>query len=272
MKTFKVGDKVKIDDISAPQIHNKIGVICKYEDIWDMFKIKIYGEAETYFVQSYYLEKIDDEEELTRKCLFENADVLDNCKVTMDSNGISIKSDSGYSITYKTDVGTTTSGCKHYVTTEGLDNYFNKMLEREENKMKEIKNQKVVDLYFKRKEKILADEFKATNKAIVDADKNKIFILGIKQQLDTYIEENEIETKVVYPELPVTEETHNKLNETCNDYHKKLDELKNLKEEVLALLSGCDTYEQEMEILQTYKIVNYNTHYVSMGKVAEETN
>ena len=193
-----------------------------------------------YYIHRNLLEKIDDEEELTRKCLFENADAFE----TFDEPILSFKNNS------------------YIKTIKSKD-----LKEREETKMKEIKNQKVVDLYFKRKEEALADEFEVTDKAIVDTDKNQIFIQGIKQQLDTYIEDNDIEAEVVYPILPFTKETEEKRLETYNDYKKKLDELNNLKEEILAMLYGCETYEQEMEILHTYKIVNYNSHYVSMNKI-----
>ena len=135
--------------------------------------------------------------------------------------------------------------------------------------MKEIKNQKVVDLYFKRREEALEKEFDAIRENIKEADSNYIFIKQLKDQFNEYIEKSEIKdvNTNAFPALPLTEESMAKCDEAFNDHKKKIDELNNIKEEIIALLSGCEAYEQEMEILHTYKIVNYNSHYVSMNKI-----
>lgn len=142
--------------------------------------------------------------------------------------------------------------------------------------MKEIKNQKVVDLYFERKKNILEEEHRATQEAIIEADKNYIFVQQLKDQFNAYVEENEIKNinkDIAEDALPLTEETNNKYDEIYNDYLNKVRELKNLKEEITAMLSGCETYEQEMEILHTYNIIDYNTHYVKMNQIyVTETN
>jgi hypothetical protein len=151
---------------------------------------------------------------------------------------------------------------RHTLTPENLKRFeqaineqFNK--ESEEKKMKEIKNQKVVDLYFSRKKEVLLDEFNTTREAIKEIDNNYIFIKQLKDQFKEYIEKNEIKDVNInnFPTLHLTEESKAKYDEVYNDYNNKLGELNNLKEEILALLSGCETYEQEITILKSYKIV-----------------
>lgn len=247
-KKFTVGDKIRVNNKNVQDIHNKTGTVLGY-----------YGEGivcvaldKQYAIAEKFLEKVIDDEVLTKQCLFENADAFDTPFVPMK---------------------------KHTLTPEDLKRFeqaineqFNK--EGEEKKMKEIKNQEVVDLYFSRKKEVLLDEFDTTQKAIREIDNNHIFIKQLKDQFKEYIEKNEIKDVNInnFPTLNLTKESKVKYDEAYNDYNNKLDKLNNLKEEILALLSGCETYEQEMEILQTYKIVNYNTHYVSMNKIEEETN
>ena len=228
-------------------------------------KSRAYGKLYDFWIP-FECCKIVDSEELTKKCLFENADALDTC-VTISNNGISINSGCTLTKLY-TDTSITTTSVTNSVQ-DAIDNYFTKKKESEESKMSEIKNQKVVDLYFKRKKEALEEEFETINKSIVESDKNQIFIQNLKETYDKFIEENEIEgvsDKFSLPRLPLTSESQNKFDESCSNYKKKADELNNLKEEITALLSGCETYEQEMEILQTYQIVSYNTHYVKMEK------
>ena len=211
--------------------------------------------------------EVIDNEELTRQCLFENADAFDN-HITISNNGIIFNS--GYNtISTGTNVGITTSNCQEYTKKE-LDNYFYK-LEREEKKMKEIKNQKVVDLYFKRKQEDIDKRYSEAREELFKSDKNQIFIAELKKQYDEYYEINKEDIGFKLEKfnivLPLTEESKSKNAEIDNQFKKEYDQFDELKEEIIALLSGCDTYEQEMEILHTYNIVSYNSHYVSMNKI-----
>jgi hypothetical protein len=217
-------------------------------------KSRAYGKLYDFWIPFECCEVIDNEE-LTKKCLFENADALDTytyigtidntvCLSTI-SNDVSTWS----GVIYKSDCSTS---------------LYDYSKEREEKKMKEIKNQKVVDLYFKRKEEVLKNEFEAAKDAIVKADSNYAFIKQLKDQFDEYIEKNEIKDviKNAFPELPLTEESETKCNEAYNDCTKRIDELNHFKEEILAMLSGCETYEQEMEILRGYYIVTDDNRLV----------
>lgn len=157
----------------------------------------------------------------------------------------------------------------------------NDMNESEDIKMKEIKNQEVVDLYFSRKDKILKEKYEARKKEIISKDKHQEFIKKLKDQFDIYVNDS---MELCYVSaasytsnvsfnvtLPYTEETLNeleKLEAESNDEHK---ELNILKEEVLAMLSGCDKYDQEMAVLNAYDIVSYDERE-SHAKMISKTN
>ena len=213
-------------------------------------KSRAYGKLYDFWIPFECCEVIDSEE-LIKKCLFENADALDNCitvsSLPMDTSCITVSSAS-FGISSIKD--------------EAYD-YLTKK-KSEENKMKEIKNQKVVDLYFERRKEALNDEFDAIRENIQEVDSNYIFTKQLKDQFNEHIEKNEIKDVNIniFPVLPLTEESKAKCDEAYNDYKKKLDDLNNIKEEITALLSGCETYEQEMEILRSYNIVTVDNKLV----------
>jgi hypothetical protein len=198
-------------------------------------RARTYGKKYDFWIPFECCEVVDSEE-LIKKCLFENADVLDDCKITVDTNSISFKSNKCLnSIKFSNSVSTTTASTCTYTIKDTITDYFTEKKEREENKMKEIKNQKVVDLYFKRKEKALEDEFDAIREKVKEADANYIFIKQYNDQINEYIKTNEIKDLCINVELPLTEESVAKRNEAYDDYRKKLEELNNIKEEITAL-------------------------------------
>lgn len=226
-------------------------------------KSRAYGKLYDFWIPFECCEVVDSEE-LIKKCLFENADALDDCKITVDTNSISFKYNKCLNpIKFSNSVSTTASTCT-YTIKDTITDYFTEKKEREENKMKEIKNQKVVDLYFERRKEALNDKFDAIRENVEEVDSNYIFIKQLKDQFNEHIEKNEIKDVNIniFPVLPLTEESKAKCDEAYNDYKKKLDDLNNIKEEITALLSGCETYEQEMEILRSYNIVTVDNKLV----------
>lgn len=223
-------------------------------------RARTYGKKYDFWIPFECCEVVDNEE-LTRQCLFENADALDIHITSVDntvclstiSNDVSTWS----GVIYKSDCSTPLYDCS-------TSTYAYYPKESEEKKMKEIKNQKVIDLYFSRKKEALNDEFDITQKAITEIDKNYIFIKQLKDQFKEYIEKNEIKdvNTNIFPALHLTEESVAKRNEAYDDYRKKLDDLNNIKEEIIALLSGCDTYDQEIAILRSYNIVTVDNKLV----------
>ena len=231
MAKFTVGDKVRVNNKNVYNIHNKTGIVLGYyQDKY--IRVKLDKE---YVINECYLEKVIDDEELTRQCLFENADALDNCFVPL-----------------KRKQTLTPDKLERY--DQAISKYINK--EGEEKKMKEIKNQKVVDLYFKRKNEEIDKRHAEACEKLIKSDKNQIFVEELTKQYYEYFEENKDDFQNDIDkckiELPLTKETDEKFIEIDSQFRKESGHLKELKEEILALLSGCDTYEQEMEILQTY--------------------
>lgn len=56
----------------------------------------------------------------------------------------------------------------------------------------------------------------------------------------------------------MTEESKEAIDLLNETYKKEKKELESKKEEILALLSGCERYEQEMMVLNAYGIVSYD--------------
>lgn len=135
--------------------------------------------------------------------------------------------------------------------------------EEEIARMKEIKNQKVVDLYFTRVKNELEKECAEGIKKAKENDENQKFIATLKCQLDQFTKGNEIPVSFNVS-ISDTRETIEKIIELTNEKNRKFNELRNFKEEIEAMLSGCQTYEQEMKVLHTYNIVHYDENYAGM--------
>ena len=137
---------------------------------------------------------------------------------------------------------------------------------KEETNMKEIKNQQIVDLYYSKKVKALHDKVKEECKQLEAVDTHKSFIEDLKKQFDKHVEKHNIEfTKSPLAELkfdvkiPCTPEclaSQEEIRKVCMD---EVEKVHTEKAEVLAMLSGCDTYEQEMAVLRSYGIVSDKT-------------
>ena len=251
---FKIDDKVRINYPQATKIHNCTGKIIRVKYCFNNLISYIVEIVNTdnktikTILSENRLEKIVDiSEELTRKCLFENADALDHYKVTCTINAGDISfADTSY-------INTT--------SLKGTISYYNDYKESEENKMKEIKNQKVVDLYFERKKNALDNAYIEDIKAVEKIDPNKVFIEELKKQFDDYVEanvDNKNEKLSFDIFLPLTEGCSKTIAELKRQYIDNKKQLEEDKKEILAMLSGCETYEQEMVVLKNYYIVNDN--------------
>lgn len=131
--------------------------------------------------------------------------------------------------------------------------------ESEENKMKEIKNQKVVDLYFERKKKVLEKAHLEDVMAAENIDPNRVFVNDLKRQFDEYVGENVDKDNMLFNvSLPLTEGCAATIAELKRQYNDNIKQLKADKEEILAMLSGCETYDQELVVLKNYYVVNDN--------------
>lgn len=178
-------------------------------DIGSLSKQRNYGKLFDFWIPFSCCEKITNEDELMRKCLFENADALDQIK------------------------------------------------EREEINMKEIRNQSVVDLYFSRKQEEFDKLRDKKKKEILQADVNYTFAAELQRQLDEYSKDKEELANIKLDiQLPVTKESNEMLFKIDAEFLKLCKSLAQNKKEVISMLSGCETYDQEMVILKSYGIVS----------------
>ena len=254
---FKIGEKVRINYPQAIKVHNCIGTIVKpNHEISNFMRyvidiLNVDKKVVRISLSENCLEKVSDttyEEELTKKCLFENADALDD----------------GFLHEFE---GEPINFMNYLDSLNDIQGTINSCEEREEKKMKEIKNQKVVDLYFKRKKQLIEEDYRNERKNIVEADKHQIFVTSLMDHLKTYIDDNEdLDVKIhsFLFSLPLCPESINKENELSEKYQAQFDMLKKEESEVLAMLSGCEIYEQEMVILKSYGIVDENNKIVNV--------
>ena len=231
---FKVGDTVNIN--SSVQMY-QTGIVQGYTTIDEVTLVLVLvddvepskkrEDGCRYFSESS-LELFVEQEDLIKQCLFENADALDEYDPLKFFKDVANK--------YKTSKG---------------DN------------MREIKNQKAVDLYFDRKKKALGEDYKNSYNEISEQDEHYLFAFSIQEKFDDYIKNNDdLKNEKIKVLLPPTEETKKKFEELRLIYEENVKNLNKESEEILAMLSGCETYEQEMTILRSYGIVGEDNKLV----------
>lgn len=255
---FQPGDKV-VPNHGNPK---RYGIVIEHID--ENVKVEIGEETgkRTIYIHESKIKLYDETEDMMKKCLFEDASVLDNTTIYFKNGSYIEAQPASKKNNYK---------C---LQPEGLRLYDQAVgnKEREENKMSGIKNQKVLDLYFTRKRDVLSKEYETKKKELTESDVNYLFIKELKNKFNKYVDEHEIKDikEISFPELPLAEDTRLKLAEIYKEHCDKVNELNSKKEEIIAMLSGCETYEQEMKILHSYNIVSFNTNYVKMETIETE--
>lgn len=193
---------------------------------------RAYGNVYDFWIPPSHCEVIEpnntEEDEWTRKCLFENADALDEPD-TFNAFKIIAK----------------------------------RLKESEETNMKEIKNKNVVELYFNRRIQSLKDDYDKEMREVEKTDPNQIFINELQKQFNDYVKKNEEEfsLKDIRFEaiLPFTLDCTVERDKLTNQLNDNIKKAQKEKEEIIAMLSGCETYDQEIAILRAYNIVSvYN--------------
>ena len=264
--SFNVGDKIKVNN-PGHKFHNLKGNVTGFSNNFILIKL----ENEKRIAMSKRLLINETKEELTRKCLFENADALDEVKVTLDDLPDDIKEliEMGLYTEEEALAHIHNSSTKKCVTEEALSRYDKavkdyikgNLKEGEETTMKEIKNHKVVELYFERKVRELKKKLNEDIKGAEDIDPHKSFVDYLLREFNTYVENNadldgKCKFEVTLPCTPECSKEIEKLRELSMD---EVDKVHEMKHEVLTMLSGCDTYEQEMAVLRSYGIVSDKT-------------
>lgn len=271
MKRANVGDYVKV--IKKVSYYNNVDIgdvgIVNYVSDSGKYSVHIegkknpketlntyrcYGKPYDFWIPFNSCEIVTDtvgviEDDVLYKCLFNNADAY---TATWDDIPNDIKE--------LVEIGILTKE-------EALAKCSNNLnQEREVIKVKEIRNQKVVDLYYERQFALLEENHKKEYELIKKEDKHYQFIESIQKQIDNYVKENEEDLKGETLHVncfSMTKESSKKIDDLESRYAEKKKELQAVKAEVLAMISGCETYEQEMEILKSYKIVDKNNRMIS---------
>ena len=120
---------------------------------------------------------------------------------------------------------------------------------------KEIRTQKILEIYFDRFSKKAVNDAKTQIQGLYDSgkieeDTYKIALNELDKTFDS--KKNAYNLKVQKEEeIELLRLVFDKLDEVINDMDEKL-------EEVYAHCYACDSYEQEMAIMVTYDIVNNN--------------
>ena len=244
---FNVGDKIKINN-PGHKIHNLKGIVIGASR--DLIHIKLENGKRFGMNKRYLINET--EEYLTRKCLFENYDALDECETTWNDIPDDIKELVEIGVLTREEV---IAKCTNNICTEG-----------EKTTMKEIKNQKVVDLYFERKVRELKKKLDEDIKAVESQDPNKSFVSELRKQFETYVTENDLNTEsknIVIQfgaSLPCTDTSSKAIKKLRDESLDAVEKVHEEKNEVLTMLSGCETYDQKMVVLNSYGIVNYDKH------------
>lgn len=133
--------------------------------------------------------------------------------------------------------------------------------------MKEIKNEQVVALYFKRQLQKLQQEREDEQEVVKNRDVHQLFLKGLCEAFQSYLKENGLSQTYLSGRIDYSPETEKEIDAIQTKYDQKIKELNEKEKEVRALLSGCDRYSEEMAILNGYGIVKYDPHcdYVEMA-------
>ena len=115
------------------------------------------------------------------------------------------------------------------------------------------KNKGVVELFFERKRTAIINEFNERQKDSMENDEN---VLKLKALVESFNLERNTDDPYSGTDYSVylTKETRENCNILYEDYKKDIDTLGKLKNEVNAMLSGCSTYSEELEVLKGYNI------------------
>lgn len=243
MEKFKVGDIVRIIKTYPIDLRHKL-------QKGDVGRIKTaYFDKERYDV---FFPKID-------KIFVMTEDQLKNCEEPSPDNPQEIKFPS---------IGADFSNClSGYVkiNSDGINinsDSININVEKEKN------NMEILDLYKERKDFEIKNDFLINKDKILEEDEiQKIFKEMINQV--NVILENE-GSKPVDMELPIqykefrTAKTNEKLNKLEADRDRLLDKVYSDYEEVKALLSMTNDYQEQIKILKNYGIIDKKTNKLSV--------
>lgn len=153
----------------------------------------------------------------------------------------------------------------HYDTTselkadESLLNETLTTIKLDANKVNFIKGDNkmdILDLYEKRKIKLIIDEYSKAEKEVKKEDEIQSIILEMTDQVNTILKNQN--KKITYEFEPnlITLETEIKIDKLKDKRHEELEELRSTLDEIRALFELTDDYNERIKILKNYDILD----------------
>ena len=133
------------------------------------------------------------------------------------------------------------------------------IIEKEKAEEKNMKTEKIVTMYFDKCEKQLREAVASATTKLYDEDENICKLREIIEEIKKITDQYNLNNKLINEDQInsfCTEETCWRIANINNIEINELNQIKEDKEEILTMISGCETYEQELEILKAYTIVN----------------
>jgi len=131
---------------------------------------------------------------------------------------------------------------------------------QEDNNMKEIKTKGIVDLCFKKRLIEVENEYYEKINKLVEADERVTKLMKSINEAnetikDLYIDDSYDLSIHIDKELYITPETKEQLKSVEEERDAKARKLGDSIREIKTMLLACDTYEQEMEVLKSYRVI-----------------
>ena len=116
-------------------------------------------------------------------------------------------------------------------------------------------------MYFDKCKKQLQEAVASATTKLYDEDENICKLREIIEEIKKITDQYNLNNKLINEDKInsfCTEETCWRIANINDIEINKLNQIKEDKEEILTMISGCETYEQELEILKAYEIINGN--------------
>ena len=124
---------------------------------------------------------------------------------------------------------------------------------------KNMKTEKIIDMWYEKSKIEITEKYTDLSEKLINDDKNVALINKSIDDLNTKLKENDCSKTIPYPVLKVTYLTPEFKMQLCEINDKESKVFKSLLEkykEIKTMVSACETYEQEIEILKSYGVID----------------
>lgn len=159
--------------------------------------------------------------------------------------------------TVKTLDSTTTLRISPYDVSTSIKSYNLEGIKESINKTnKEESKMQILDLYEKRKTKLIIDEYSKAEKEVKKEDEIQSIILEMTEQVNTILKNQN--KKITYEFEPnlITLETEIKIDKLKDKRHEEIENLHSTLDEIRALFELTDDYNERIKILKNYDILD----------------